>query len=206
MGSVLTELVCIYSVIHTAGLANIPLSSSSNEVAAPVGGTAVLSCHLQTKTPKNVGEVLWKRTAGVEEIVVSFRNTKTQMMNQSKAYMGRATMSEQWLTQGEMTLTVKNITQHDAGEYSCWIKESSVGPLPEQKCCSMKLHVKQRKSGEPQQVMIAWTLYLLFFLLCLYLFYRWGSQQNQQLKWWKTRNCNLLKTNYLLCNLHQLCV
>ncbi|XP_040216115.1 butyrophilin subfamily 1 member A1-like [Rana temporaria] len=182
MGSVLTELVCIFSVIHTAGLANIPLSSSSNEVDAPVGGTAVLSCHLQTKTPKNVGAVLWKRTVGVEEIVVFFRNTNNQMMKQSKAYMGRATMSEQWLTQGEMTLTVKNITPNDAGEYSCWIKESSVSPLPEHKCCSMKLHVEQRKSGEPQQVMTVWSLYLLFLLLCLYLFYRWGSKKNQQLK------------------------
>ncbi|XP_072276080.1 butyrophilin subfamily 3 member A2-like [Pyxicephalus adspersus] len=178
MESTLAELACVFMVIHTARSANIPLNSSNHEVAAPVGGTAVLPCHLQTfgKTTKNLETVLWKKKNGTQEIVVLFYSTNNQLMNQSKAYRGRTTMSEQWLTHGEGNLIMKKITLDDAGEYSCWTKESSVGPLSEHKCCSMNLYVEQRMSGKQQQLIISWTLYLLSLSLCLLILYRCGSQ------------------------------
>ncbi|XP_026016542.1 uncharacterized protein LOC113017613 isoform X2 [Astatotilapia calliptera] len=85
--------------------------------------SAVLPFETTAHLPKDV-TVEWKLTDPKHMMVHVYQNAKNQPNKQDKVYRGRTDMKEDLLRTGDLSLTLKNLSLHDSGVYTCTVYKS----------------------------------------------------------------------------------
>lgn len=102
--------------------------------------SAVLPFETTAHLPKDV-TVEWKLTDPKHMMVHVYQNAKNQPNKQDKVYRGRTDMKEDLLRTGDLSLTLKNLSLHDSGVYTCTVYKS--GKTLQQKVVTLSVKGQQ---------------------------------------------------------------
>uniref|UniRef100_A0A8C0GP15 BT1A1 protein n=1 Tax=Chelonoidis abingdonii TaxID=106734 RepID=A0A8C0GP15_CHEAB len=88
-----------------------------------VGGEAVLSCHLSPRMSAENMEVRWFRSK-YSEVVHLYHDGRDQYGEQMPEYGGRTELLKDDITNGRVSLRIRNIRPSDDGQYKCYFESS----------------------------------------------------------------------------------
>ncbi|XP_056224975.1 matrix remodeling-associated protein 8-like [Seriola aureovittata] len=100
---------------------------SVNVTAAP-GQTVSLPCRAARDTDITVVE--WSRAEPEPEHVFLYRDKKPDPQNQSPSFQNRVELRDRQMKDGDVSLTLKNVTRKDSGRYECRV-QTEANSLPE---------------------------------------------------------------------------
>ncbi|XP_023257007.1 coxsackievirus and adenovirus receptor homolog, partial [Seriola lalandi dorsalis] len=100
---------------------------SVNVTAAP-GQTVSLPCRGPRDTDITVVE--WSRAEPEPEQVFLYRDKKPDPQNQSPSFQNRVELRDRQMKDGDVSLTLKNVTRNDTGRYECRV-QTEANSLPE---------------------------------------------------------------------------
>uniref|UniRef100_A0A3B4WZK4 Ig-like domain-containing protein n=1 Tax=Seriola lalandi dorsalis TaxID=1841481 RepID=A0A3B4WZK4_SERLL len=98
-----------------------------NVTAAP-GQTVSLPCRGPRDTDITVVE--WSRAEPEPEQVFLYRDKKPDPQNQSPSFQNRVELRDRQMKDGDVSLTLKNVTRNDTGRYECRV-QTEANSLPE---------------------------------------------------------------------------
>ncbi|KAM9119972.1 butyrophilin subfamily 1 member A1-like isoform 13-T14 [Pangshura tecta] len=87
------------------------------------GGEAILSCHLSPRMSAENMEVRWFRSQ-FSAVVHLYRYGQDQYEQQMPEYRGRTELLKDNMTNGRVSLRIRNIRPSDDGEYKCFFQSS----------------------------------------------------------------------------------
>lgn len=90
----------------------------STEIQAVIGDDVILPCH--TVFDKNNSKVTWKHSG---QIVHTYQYGKDYLTNQDTNFKNRTSLFHDEMTRGNLSLKLTNVTERDAGNYSCEVPE-----------------------------------------------------------------------------------
>ncbi|XP_041635550.1 uncharacterized protein LOC121504641 isoform X3 [Cheilinus undulatus] len=94
-------------------------------VEVQIGGTAILHLNLNTTLDRNDVKVEWCHD---KKHVHVFENNGSYLEYQLKAYKNRAFLFEGQISEGNVSLKLINVTEQDAGNYTCIIIRDKMPP------------------------------------------------------------------------------
>uniref|UniRef100_A0A674J3V7 Ig-like domain-containing protein n=1 Tax=Terrapene triunguis TaxID=2587831 RepID=A0A674J3V7_9SAUR len=92
-------------------------------IAASVGGEAVLPCHLFPRMSAENMELRWFRSQ-FSAVVHLYRGGRDQYGQQMPEYRGRTELLKDDITNGSVSLRIRNIRPSDDGQYKCFFQSS----------------------------------------------------------------------------------
>uniref|UniRef100_K7F2Z2 Ig-like domain-containing protein n=1 Tax=Pelodiscus sinensis TaxID=13735 RepID=K7F2Z2_PELSI len=105
------------------GLSQFSVTGPDRPVGAVVGGEAVLSCHLSPQMSAANMEVRWFRSQ-FSAAVHLYRDGQDQYKEQMQEYQGRTELLKDNITEGRVSLRIRNIRPSDEGLYKCFFQSS----------------------------------------------------------------------------------
>uniref|UniRef100_A0A674JPU4 Butyrophilin subfamily 1 member A1 n=1 Tax=Terrapene triunguis TaxID=2587831 RepID=A0A674JPU4_9SAUR len=99
------------------------VTGSNHPVTASLGGEAVLSCHLSPTMSAENMEVRWFRSKYFE-VVHLYRGGRDQYGEQMLEYGGRTELLKDDITNGRVSLRIRNIRPSDDGQYTCYFQSA----------------------------------------------------------------------------------
>uniref|UniRef100_A0A674J3N4 Ig-like domain-containing protein n=1 Tax=Terrapene triunguis TaxID=2587831 RepID=A0A674J3N4_9SAUR len=109
------------STVYIAGQrapAGFTVTGPDRPIAASLGGEAVLSCHLSPRMSAETMEVRWFRSQ-YSPVVHLYCDGQDQYRQQMPEYGGRTELSKDDLTNGRVSLRIRDIRPSDDGQYTC---------------------------------------------------------------------------------------
>ncbi|XP_022614731.1 coxsackievirus and adenovirus receptor homolog [Seriola dumerili] len=100
---------------------------SVNVTAAP-GQTVSLPCRAARDT--NITVVEWSRAEPEPEQVFLYRDKNPDPQNQSPSFQNRVELRDRQMKDGDVSLTLKDVTRDDTGRYECRV-QTEANSLPE---------------------------------------------------------------------------
>ncbi|XP_038588143.1 uncharacterized protein LOC119912936 [Micropterus salmoides] len=94
------------------------VTGSHEPVKAVVGDDVILPCHLEPPFDVKTLTVEWKCN---KSIVHVYRSMKDYLDNQDQKFKGRTSFFDDEMTRGNISLKLTNVTEQDAGNYSCFV-------------------------------------------------------------------------------------
>uniref|UniRef100_K7FLG1 Ig-like domain-containing protein n=1 Tax=Pelodiscus sinensis TaxID=13735 RepID=K7FLG1_PELSI len=150
--------------------AQFTVTGSECPIAASLGGEAVLSCHLSPRMSAESMEVRWFRSR-FSAVVHVYRDGQDQFGEQMPEYRGRTELLKDNITDGKVSLRIRDVRPSDEGQYTC-LFQSSVS----HEDASLELQVAELlfPRVNPWMVTLGVILALLFVLITLasYCFWR----------------------------------
>ncbi|XP_056425061.1 butyrophilin subfamily 3 member A2-like [Hyla sarda] len=146
MRTVLLVVVVLLTSSVVLGLEGL-LSCPGGErmVSFPQDSIGALPCLFSPlRVSDQLMRVSWQKEHKMEDLVVHFQNGKDTGDKQNAIFKGRTTISNNWFADGNATLTLADLTEDDAGRYSCWITEYPIRPGRQVRCCVVTLHIFDR--------------------------------------------------------------
>uniref|UniRef100_W5LW54 Ig-like domain-containing protein n=1 Tax=Lepisosteus oculatus TaxID=7918 RepID=W5LW54_LEPOC len=122
----LNQIITKSSPVTFLGLCALSLSEVLQLVgpAAPVvvspGEEAVLPCYLSTRESVEDLEIRWFRGDYTAPVCL-YQNRRYNSDRQDPAYKGRVELFSKELSRGNVSLTLRNITRSDHGQYICMV-------------------------------------------------------------------------------------
>ncbi|XP_038588287.1 CD276 antigen homolog [Micropterus salmoides] len=92
--------------------------STEEIIQAVIGDDVILPCH--TVFDKNNSKVTWKHR---DQIVHTYQYGKDCLTNQDTNFKNRTSLFHDEMTRGNLSLKLTNVTERDAGNYSCEVPE-----------------------------------------------------------------------------------
>ncbi|XP_039374046.1 butyrophilin subfamily 1 member A1-like [Mauremys reevesii] len=92
-------------------------------VTASLGGEAVLPCHLSPRMSAQNMEVRWFRSQ-FSAVVHLYRDGQDQYAEQMLEYRGRTELLRDDITNGRVSLRIRDIQLSDKGQYTCFFQSS----------------------------------------------------------------------------------
>ncbi|XP_068953222.1 myelin-oligodendrocyte glycoprotein-like [Petaurus breviceps papuanus] len=89
-------------------------------IQAPLGGEAELPCYLSPPQSAQHMEVVWLQSTLVVHL---YQDGKDQFGDQAAAYQGRTELLRDAITNGNVTLKIRDVRLLDAGRYKCLIED-----------------------------------------------------------------------------------
>uniref|UniRef100_K7FZG3 Ig-like domain-containing protein n=1 Tax=Pelodiscus sinensis TaxID=13735 RepID=K7FZG3_PELSI len=109
-------------LVRRTGLPTFPaqftVTGPEHPVAASLGGEAVLSCHLSPRMSAESMEVRWFRSRFSEAVHV-YRDGQDQIGEQMPEYQGRTELLKDNITDGKVSLRIRDVRPSDDGQYKC---------------------------------------------------------------------------------------
>ncbi|XP_059495493.1 butyrophilin subfamily 3 member A1-like isoform X4 [Stegostoma tigrinum] len=118
------HFVLLLLVIHDSAKGEFLVVGPAQPVEATVGEDALLECHLVPDLSASNMLVQWF-ISGLESPVHIYRHGEDDAAAQHRNYRGRTELLKNKLTQGAISLRIKNITVFDSGEYRCLIDDGN---------------------------------------------------------------------------------
>uniref|UniRef100_A0A8C3HAL1 Ig-like domain-containing protein n=1 Tax=Chrysemys picta bellii TaxID=8478 RepID=A0A8C3HAL1_CHRPI len=120
--------VIVYSLSGTTSHSSsqgtqFTVTGPDHPVIASLGGEAVLSCHLSPRISTENMEVRWFRSK-YSEVVHLYRDGRDQYREQMPEYGGRTELLKDNITNGRVSLRIRNIQPSDNGQYTCYFESS----------------------------------------------------------------------------------
>uniref|UniRef100_A0A674J1T3 Ig-like domain-containing protein n=1 Tax=Terrapene triunguis TaxID=2587831 RepID=A0A674J1T3_9SAUR len=107
------------STVYIAEIGKLfTVTGPDRPIAASLGGEAVLSCHLSPRMSAETMEVRWFRSQ-YSPVVHLYCDGQDQYRQQMPEYGGRTELSKDDLTNGRVSLRIRDIRPSDDGQYTC---------------------------------------------------------------------------------------
>uniref|UniRef100_A0A674J4Y6 Butyrophilin subfamily 1 member A1 n=1 Tax=Terrapene triunguis TaxID=2587831 RepID=A0A674J4Y6_9SAUR len=103
--------------------AHFTVTGPDHPITASLAGEAVLPCHLSPKMSAENMEVRWFRSE-FSAIVHLYRDGQDQYGQQMPEYRGRTELWKDDITNGRVSLRIRDIQLSDGGQYKCFFKSS----------------------------------------------------------------------------------
>ncbi|XP_032627029.2 butyrophilin subfamily 1 member A1-like [Chelonoidis abingdonii] len=115
--------LCLILQVHRLVSAQFTVTGLNHPVIAALGGEAVLSCHLSPRMSAENMEVRWFRSK-YSEVVHLYHDGRDQYGEQMPEYGGRTELLKDDITNGRVSLRIRNIRPSDDGQYKCYFESS----------------------------------------------------------------------------------
>uniref|UniRef100_A0A8C5H3H3 Ig-like domain-containing protein n=1 Tax=Gouania willdenowi TaxID=441366 RepID=A0A8C5H3H3_GOUWI len=110
---------CCYFVCFGSSLQN-------QTIKVKLGDDVTLKCNF--KGHSQVTALLWERKGHSEQYVLFYRDSKPDPEKQDPLYKDRVDLLDTAMTDGEVSITLKNVTATDNGTYECFVAEKTNRP------------------------------------------------------------------------------
>ncbi|XP_029770116.1 butyrophilin subfamily 1 member A1-like [Terrapene carolina triunguis] len=114
---------CLILQVHRLVSAQFTVTGPNHPVIASLGGEAVLYCRLSPRMSAENMEVRWFRSK-YSEVVHLYRGGRDQYGEQMLKYQGRTELLKDDITNGRVSLRIRNIRPSDDGQYKCFFQSS----------------------------------------------------------------------------------
>ncbi|XP_072232580.1 coxsackievirus and adenovirus receptor homolog [Leuresthes tenuis] len=113
-------------------------------ITTEAGKDVILPCGVPNN--KNIIVVEWSRTDLGEEYVLLYRDGQIYLEGQHPSYKNRVDLQDSWMKDGNVSLSLKNVTTDDGGTYECRVVQRGTnrrkrGILKTEPISSRKLEV-----------------------------------------------------------------
>ncbi|KAG6929568.1 butyrophilin subfamily 2 member A1 [Chelydra serpentina] len=115
--------LCLTLQVHRLVSAQFTVTGPDHPVTASLGGEAVLSCHLSPKLSAENMEVRWFRSK-YSAVVHLYYGGRDQYGEQMLEYGGRTELLKDDITNGRVSLRIRDIRPSDDGQYSCYFEST----------------------------------------------------------------------------------
>ncbi|XP_044837842.1 butyrophilin subfamily 2 member A1-like [Mauremys mutica] len=115
--------LCLTLQVHRLVSAQFTVTGLNHPVTASLGGEAILSCHLSPRMSAENMEVRWFRSK-YSEVVHLYHGGRDQYGEQMPEYGGRTELLKDDITNGRVSLRIRNIQPSDNGQYTCYFESS----------------------------------------------------------------------------------
>ncbi|XP_032659862.2 butyrophilin subfamily 1 member A1-like [Chelonoidis abingdonii] len=114
---------CLTLQVHRLVSAQFIVAGPDHPVTASLRGEAILPCHLSPRISAENMEVRWFRSK-YSEVVHLYRGGRDQYGQQMLEYQGRTELLKDDITNGRVSLRIRNIQPSDNGQYTCYFQSS----------------------------------------------------------------------------------
>ncbi|XP_039374797.1 butyrophilin subfamily 1 member A1-like [Mauremys reevesii] len=114
--------LCLTLQVHRLVSAQFTVTGLNHPVTASLGGEAILSCHLSPRMSAENMEVRWFRSK-YSEVVHLYHGGRDQYGEQMPEYGGRTELLKDDITNGRVSLRIRNIQPSDNG-HTCYFESS----------------------------------------------------------------------------------
>ncbi|CAM4637138.1 unnamed protein product [Lepidochelys olivacea] len=115
--------LCLALQVHRLASAQFTVTGPDHPITASLGGEAVLPCHLFPRISAENMELRWFRSQ-FSPAVHLYRDGQDQYGEQMQEYRGRTELLKDDITNGRVSLRIRNIRPSDNGHYTCFFKSS----------------------------------------------------------------------------------
>ncbi|XP_065268955.1 butyrophilin subfamily 1 member A1-like [Emys orbicularis] len=115
--------LCLALEVHRLASAQFTVIGPDRPVTASLGGEAVLSCHLSPRMSAENMEVRWFQSQ-YSAVVHLYRDGQDQYRQQMPEYQGRTELLRDDITDGRVSLRIRDIRLFDEGQYTCFFQSS----------------------------------------------------------------------------------
>uniref|UniRef100_K7G3P1 Ig-like domain-containing protein n=1 Tax=Pelodiscus sinensis TaxID=13735 RepID=K7G3P1_PELSI len=116
-------VLCLAVQAHSLASAQFSVTGPDHPISAVVGGEAVLSCHLSPRMSAANMEVRWFRSQ-FSAAVHLYRDGQDQNKEQMPEYRGRTELLKDNITDGRVSLRIRDVQPSDDGQYKCFFESS----------------------------------------------------------------------------------
>ncbi|KAH1175257.1 hypothetical protein KIL84_021671 [Mauremys mutica] len=110
--------LCLALQVRRLVSAHFTVTGPDRPITASVGGEAVLPCHLSPKMSAQSMEVRWFRSQH-SAVVHLYQDGQDRYENQMLDYQGRTELLKDDITNGSVSLRIRDIRPSDEGQYAC---------------------------------------------------------------------------------------
>ncbi|XP_075770141.1 butyrophilin subfamily 1 member A1-like isoform X1 [Pelodiscus sinensis] len=111
-------VLCLALQAPRLGSAQFRVTGPDRPVTAPLGGEAVLPCHLSPRMSAENMEVRWSRSQ-FSAVVHLYRDGQDQYGDQIPEYRGRTELLKDDMASGRVSLRIRDIRPSNDGKYNC---------------------------------------------------------------------------------------
>ncbi|XP_065421086.1 butyrophilin subfamily 1 member A1-like isoform X2 [Chrysemys picta bellii] len=115
--------LCLALQVRRLVSAQFIVAGPDHPVIASLGGEAILPCHLSPRMSAENMEVRWFRSQ-FSAVVHLYRDGQDQYGQQIPEYRGRTELLRDHITNGSVSLRIRNIRPSDNGQYKCFFQSS----------------------------------------------------------------------------------
>ncbi|XP_065421059.1 butyrophilin subfamily 1 member A1-like [Chrysemys picta bellii] len=115
--------LCLALQVHRLASAQFTVAGPDHPVIASLGGEAVLPCHLSPRMSAENMEVRWFRSQ-FSAVVHLYRDGQDQYGQQIPEYRERTELLRDDITNGSVSLRIRNVRLSDNGQYKCFFQSS----------------------------------------------------------------------------------
>ncbi|XP_053904315.1 butyrophilin subfamily 1 member A1-like [Malaclemys terrapin pileata] len=115
--------LCLTLQVHRLVSAQFTVTGPDHPITASLGGEAVLPCHLSPSMSAENMEVGWLRSQD-SEVVHLYHDGQDQYGEQMLEYSGRTELLRDNITNGRVSLRIRNVRPSDDGPYKCFFQSS----------------------------------------------------------------------------------
>lgn len=113
---------CFFKLNYSLRTSNQTLSSSLVEnVSARVGENVTLPCR---STLKIITSLKWTKPNMGDKYIYQFKGNDFEPEKQHESFKNRVELKDEQMTDGDVSLILKNVTIDDKGAYECHVQES----------------------------------------------------------------------------------
>ncbi|XP_067419892.1 butyrophilin subfamily 1 member A1-like [Emydura macquarii macquarii] len=115
--------LCLALQAHRLPSAQFTVTGPDRPITASVGGEAVLPCHLSPRMSAESMELRWFQSR-FSAVVHLYRDGQDLYREQMPEYQGRTELLKDDITNGSVSLRIRDIRPSDAGQYTCFFQSS----------------------------------------------------------------------------------
>ncbi|XP_077690574.1 butyrophilin subfamily 1 member A1-like isoform X1 [Eretmochelys imbricata] len=115
--------LCLALQVHRLVSAQFTVTGPDHPITASLGGEAVLPCHLSPRISAENMELRWFRSQ-FSPAVHLYHDGQDQYGEQMQEYRGRTELLKDDITNGRVTLRIRDIRLSDDGQYKCFFQSS----------------------------------------------------------------------------------
>ncbi|CAM4666336.1 unnamed protein product [Caretta caretta] len=113
--------LCLALQVHRLVSAQFTVTGPDHPITASLGGEAVLPCHLSPRVSAENMELRWFRSQ-FSPAVHLYRDGQDQYGEQMQEYRGRTELLKDDITNGRVSLRIRDIRPSDDGQYKCFFQ------------------------------------------------------------------------------------
>ncbi|XP_065419964.1 butyrophilin subfamily 1 member A1-like [Chrysemys picta bellii] len=115
--------LCLALQVHRLESAQFTVTGPDRPITAPLGGEAILPCHLSPRMSAENMELRWFRSE-FAVVVHLYRDGQDQYGHQMPEYQGRTELLKGDIKNGSVSLRIRDIRPSDDGQYKCVFQSS----------------------------------------------------------------------------------
>ncbi|XP_026518347.1 butyrophilin subfamily 1 member A1-like [Terrapene carolina triunguis] len=115
--------LCLALQVHRLASAQFTVAGPDHPVIASLGGEAILPCHLSPRMSAENMEVRWFRSQ-FSAVVHLYHDGQDQYGEQMPEYRARTELLRDHITNGSVSLRIRNVRLSDNGQYKCFFLSS----------------------------------------------------------------------------------